>query len=50
MSEMSAGIRFLEMHERQTYYRDRAKRERGAGPVGESRRRLFRTRVSRPAA
>jgi hypothetical protein len=50
MSEMSAGIRALEMHERQTWQRERAHREL-VGQVTESgpRLKLFR-RTTRRAA
>lgn len=50
MSEMSAGIRSLEMQERQTWHRERAHREQ-VGQVVESgpRLRLFRRTVRRAA-
>jgi hypothetical protein len=50
MSEMSAGIRSLEMHERQAWHRERAYRE-NAGSVVDSgaRRRAWRRTVRRAA-
>ena len=43
MSEMTAGLRALEMHERQVFYRDRAQKEH------TDRKRVFRRVVNRPA-
>ena len=43
MSEMSAGLRALEMHERQVFHRERALKEH------TERKRLFRRVVNRKA-
>lgn len=50
MSELSSGLWALEIHERQAFHRERAQRERGVVALDRPRRRLFRTRVTRPAA
>lgn len=49
MSEMSAGLRALEMQERQAWHRERAYRESGAAVVDGQRRRVWR-RTARRAA
>ena len=48
MSEMSAGLRALEMHERQTWHRERALRE-STGTVQDLERRRWRRVVRRAA-
>ena len=50
MSEMTSGLRALEMHERQTWHRERAQRELTGVTVDPQRRRLFRSRTTRRAA
>lgn len=50
MSEMSAGIRALEMQERQAWHRERAHRETSGAVVDSgARRRTWRRTVRRAA-
>jgi hypothetical protein len=50
MSEMSAGLRALEMQERQAWHRERAYRERSGEVVGGvPRRKAWRRAVRRAA-
>lgn len=50
MSEMSAGLRALEMQERQAWHRERAYRENGGAVVDSgARRRGWRRTVRRAA-
>jgi hypothetical protein len=50
MSEMSAGLRALEMQERQAWHRERAFREHvGSAVEGGPRRRAWRRTVQRAA-
>jgi hypothetical protein len=50
MSEMSAGLRVLEMHERQAWHRERAHREQSGTVLDHEPRRLSWRRVVRRAA
>jgi hypothetical protein len=50
MTEMSAGIRALEMHERQVWHRERAQRENLGEIVDMAPRRKARRRTVRRAA
>jgi hypothetical protein len=50
MTEMSAGIRDLEMHERQAWHRERAHREQSGSVVDRLPRRRSWRRVVRRAA
>ena len=50
MTEMSSGLRFLEMQERQAWHRERASRERLGSVVDSApRRRAWRRTVRRAA-
>ena len=49
MTEMSAGLRALEMQERQAWHRERAYRENGAVVDSGARRRSWRRTVRRAA-
>jgi hypothetical protein len=50
MSEMTAGLRMLEMHERQTFHHDRARRERVGAVVDRPALRGLLRRTTRRAA
>ncbi|MGB8651294.1 MAG: hypothetical protein WCD35_11595 [Mycobacteriales bacterium] len=50
MSEMTSGLRALEMDERQATLRARARRELDGVVLDSTRRRLFRSRTARRAA
>jgi hypothetical protein len=50
MTEMSSGLRTVEMYERQAWHRARAQRELTGVAVDRPRRRLLRGRTGRPDA
>ncbi|MCW2599873.1 MAG: hypothetical protein JWM02_1702 [Frankiales bacterium] len=50
MTEMSSGLRALEMQERQTWHRERAQREHVGAAVDRPRRRMFPSRAARRTA
>jgi hypothetical protein len=50
MSEMSVGLRALEMHERETFHHERARRELLGTVVDRPARRGLLRRTARPAA